>query len=74
MCVWGDARTWVASCTHSCFWGSYVPRKLDLIRKGGGKGAMQLSQIWNHSEKGPSGLLLPLISAPWPGLMGPGGR
>lgn len=68
MCVWGDARTWVASCTHSCFWGSYVPGKLDLISKGGGKGAMQSSQIWNHSEKGPSGPCSSSLSSLLPGL------
>lgn len=68
MRVWGDARTWVASCTHSCFWGSYVPGKLDLISKGGGKGAMQSSQIWSHSEKGPSGPCSSSLSSLLPGL------
>lgn len=68
MRVWGDARTWVGSCTHSCFWGSYVPGKLDLISKGGGKGAMQSSQIWSHSEKGPSGPGSSSLSSLLPGL------
>lgn len=68
MCVWGDVRTWVASCTHSCFWGSYVPGKLGLISKGGGKGAMQSSRIWNHSAKDPSGPCSSSLSSLPPGL------
>lgn len=68
MCIWGDVRTWVASCTHSCLWESYVPGKLDLISKGGGKGAMQSSRIWNHSAKGPSGPCSSSLSSLLPGL------
>ena len=68
MCVWGDVRTWVASCTHSCFWGSYVPGKLGLISQGGGKGAMQSSRIWNHSAKGRSGPCSSSLSSLPPGL------
>lgn len=68
MCIWGDVRTWVASCTHSCLWGSYVPGKLDLISKGGGKGAMQSSRIWNRSAKGPSGPCSSSLSSLLPGL------
>lgn len=52
MRVWGDARTWAVSCTHSCFWGSYVPGKLDLISKGGGKGASAVKPNLESFRKG----------------------